>query len=371
MDMKELFREDPLEWCLSQMQGAPDKQTNFDHAMLFAFLENHLASSDMEERARVDDVLYRKLSDLAAFHETLVSVRLHRPQNKARDIDEVIKSEDREAWKIKSVPISFDAKDTSVLGTPLFNNFYKAPLPSGLKNTTWLRRSRAIRKALEDFWKGHREHFQRDFEKSDLSTQEISNILEVISANRSPEYIESVQVEQEQVLTNIERASVTTSASLQKDWVSSHMTHSAMPVPKSQIKKRMAKQPEDTKITEDEESSVTGPIEESPLEIPVTRRAFDVFTLMFPTSAEEASKGVEWDRFVLAMSDVGFAARNGGGSVVIFENESLDTEGHDGGKIIFHKPHPVAKIDSVMLHSMGKRMGKWFHWSRDCFVLQS
>ena len=192
LDMKELFEKDPLEWCLSQMQGAPDKPMNFDHAMLFAFLENHLASSNMKERARVDDVLYRKLSDLAAFHEILVSVRLHRPRNKARDIDEAINSEDREAWKIKDVSISFEWKDASVLGLALLNDFYKAPLPSGLKNTTWLKRSKAIRKALEDFWEGLREHFQRDFEKSDLGTEEISNILKVISANDTPEYIKSV-----------------------------------------------------------------------------------------------------------------------------------------------------------------------------------
>ena len=172
-------------------------------------------------------------------------------------------------------------------------------------------------------------------------------------------------------MTNIECASVTTSAPLQKDWVPSNMTHSTMPAPKPKIKKRIAKQSEDTEMTKDEKNSLTGPVEESPPRIPVKRRAFDVFTLMFPGSAEEASKSVDWDRFVLAMSDVGFTARNGGGSVVIFENENLDTEGHDGGKIIFHKPHPVAKIDSVVLHFMGKRMSKWFGWSRDCFVLQS
>ena len=40
----ELFYEDPPEWCLIQLQGAPDEQTRFDHAMLFNFVDEYLSS---------------------------------------------------------------------------------------------------------------------------------------------------------------------------------------------------------------------------------------------------------------------------------------------------------------------------------------
>lgn len=43
--------------------------------------------------------------------------------------------------------------------------------------------------------------------------------------------------------------------------------------------------------------------------------------------------------------------------------------GAAGGKIIFHKPHPIPKIGSIILHSMGRRMAKWFGWHRELFVL--
>jgi HicA toxin of bacterial toxin-antitoxin, len=63
------------------------------------------------------------------------------------------------------------------------------------------------------------------------------------------------------------------------------------------------------------------------------------------------------------MKDAGFTARSNGGSAVLFEgNPKL------GGKIVFHKPHPIAKIDPIMLRSIGKRMAKWFGWSRELFV---
>lgn len=99
-------------------------------------------------------------------------------------------------------------------------------------------------------------------------------------------------------------------------------------------------------------------------------RAFDIFALTFPTSREEAAKSVDWNAFVTAMLDVGGSARNGGGSAVVFENEHNAMEGQNS-KIVFHKPHPVAKIDPVMLHSMGRRMRKWFGWHRDLFILES
>lgn len=64
-----------------------------------------------------------------------------------------------------------------------------------------------------------------------------------------------------------------------------------------------------------------------------------------------------------AMSDVGFVVREAGGSAVAFEKED--------GKIVFHKPHPEIEIDSVILHIMGKRMTKWFGWSKEMFVSES
>jgi hypothetical protein len=94
-----------------------------------------------------------------------------------------------------------------------------------------------------------------------------------------------------------------------------------------------------------------------------------MLTLMFSATAEESAKSIEWDMFVHAVSDMGFSARNGGGSAVVFENGGLMEGRASGGKIIFHKPHPIPKIDSVMLHSMGRRMAKWFGWHRDLFVL--
>jgi hypothetical protein len=62
------------------------------------------------------------------------------------------------------------------------------------------------------------------------------------------------------------------------------------------------------------------------------------------------------------MAEAGFAERNGGGSIVTFE----DTTG--GGKIRFHRPHPEPTIDPIMLQSMGKRPNWWFGSDRETFA---
>ncbi|KAF2242902.1 hypothetical protein BU26DRAFT_120927 [Trematosphaeria pertusa] len=70
------FSEDPLYWCLVQLQGPPDAQTRFDYPMLFDFLDDHLAKSSKEERSRLDAMLYEKLSDFSVILEMLVTIRL-------------------------------------------------------------------------------------------------------------------------------------------------------------------------------------------------------------------------------------------------------------------------------------------------------
>lgn len=367
LDTKELFFEDPLEWCLVQMQGEPDDQKNFDHAMLFAFLDCHLANSTPKERARIDEVLYRRISDLAAYHEMLVSVRLHRPQNAFRSLDDVKKSEGREAWRGFNVPKVLGLTDAIRLGTPLLKEFYEAPLPGGLKDATWLKRSQAIRKALEAFWTGMRGHCHKILEDVKFSPKEVLANLETISAHLSAEYIEAVRTEEAQTVPGFERAS----DPLQRVWGSSTSSKPAVPVSKPKVKTRQAQQTEELPGIEDGVAGITlDSAEASSPVLPVTKRAFAVFTLMFSATAHEAAKTVEWDNFVYAMSDVGFSARNGGGSAVIFENETMGRGGRSHGKIVFHRPHPVAKIDPIMLHSMGRRMAKWFGWSRELFALE-
>jgi hypothetical protein len=373
-EQKDLFARDPLDWCLTQMQGQPDKQTHYDHAILFAFLESHLACSDSKERARLDEFIYQKLSDLAACHEILVSVRLHRPQNKARDIEEVKVSEKGIAWKGLMIE-TFLRNETVGLGTALLKDFFEAPLPSGQKNSVWLTRTQNIRKALEGFWTGVRKSCKKALENSKFTAEEVRTTLEVVSINLTQNYIDSVQAEQQRILDAIKNASVPAAVQVQKEWLSDASTQPAAPLRKTKVKTRHSKhagsmEEIDRAVSElmiDSSQDKPPTTDKSP-QIQVTKRAYDGLTVMYSTTAEESAKTIKWDMFVHSMLDMGFSARNGGGSAVVFENGTLAEGRAIGGRIIFHKPHPIPNIDPIILHIMGKRMTKWFGWHRELFV---
>jgi hypothetical protein len=97
--------------------------------------------------------------------------------------------------------------------------------------------------------------------------------------------------------------------------------------------------------------------------IVVSKRTLSTLRSMFPNTAEDRKGGVDWDNFVQSMENAGCTARNGGGSIVSFEQEN------GLGRIIFHRPHPEPKIDPIILQSMGRRLNRRFGWNRETFVL--
>lgn len=159
-DEKYLFENDLLDYCVFNLRARPDRQANLDpkenrlpldHALLFSLRENHLAKSSFKEKSRVDEILSSDLSDLAACHEILVAISLHRPQSHARTLDEVKQSEKRKPWKAFGLRY-FTNNECSKLGKALFKDFYEIQLPSDRKNMAWLDRTKSSRKALEAFW---------------------------------------------------------------------------------------------------------------------------------------------------------------------------------------------------------------------------
>ncbi|TGO22377.1 hypothetical protein BPAE_0170g00100 [Botrytis paeoniae] len=78
-----------------------------------------------------------------------------------------------------------------------------------------------------------------------------------------------------------------------------------------------------------------------------------ILSRMFPNTVDEhAAKPLDWRIFVTAIDEARFAATKSGGSAVTFLNTV------DGGRIVFRKPHPTAKVEQFMLQAWGKRLGK-------------
>jgi hypothetical protein len=367
-DITDLFYEDPLEWCLIQLQGAPDAQTRFDHAMLFNFLDEHLSSCSAKDRARLDPIIFEKLSDYAAIHELLVSVRLHRPQNTNRDLDDVFENDDRKVWRHRNKHPKLTVPDYLVLAE-LLEEFAEIPLPKGRKDRGWLQRFDSIHRALQKFWEGMRQRYQASLERDGRSFDEIQSDLDILSLCTSSIYLEGIQAERESIMasiTNIEESIENTSPQIHySPNESQKAVRQQNVVAKVKVKTRGTDPIALTGLPEAKQE--LPPKEVNPIVL-VKARTFEILNAMFPAANEETAKSMDWNAFVQAMGDVGFLAWNGGGSAVIFEKSS---DSGQGGRIIFHKPHPVEKIDPIMFRSMGKRMTKWFGWHRDLFVLET
>ncbi|CAD6449294.1 f936efc8-25fd-43c0-9215-a0ada360ce9d-CDS [Sclerotinia trifoliorum] len=189
---KYLFENDILDYCLFDLRARPDRQANpdpkekilpLDHALAFSLIENHLAKSSFKEKSRIDEVLSSDLSDLAACHEMLVAIRLHRPRNHARTLDE----------------------ECSKLGKTLFKDFYEVQLPSNRKDMAWFDHTKSSRRALEAFWQGMRNDCATVWKRNGFTEDEVADELDYISATETQEYLDTIQAEDLKLLAQTER----------------------------------------------------------------------------------------------------------------------------------------------------------------------
>ncbi|KAI1037785.1 hypothetical protein LB503_009432 [Fusarium chuoi] len=357
--------ENPLDWCLVQLQGQPDDQRTFDHAMLFSMLQDHLSSNPSEGK-RLDEPTYQILSDLSTCHEMLMAVRSHRPRNVARTLPEVYDTELRESWKMRDSTKKHRAAFERI-GTALITGFYHVKTPTGPKNAAWISQSRALRAAMERFWASTRGVLREHFRQNDppFTEQEVDSLLGVVSAHLSEQYIQGQQREEAEILGAIQIADKRQSffGTFQEDFEPSFASTTTAPS-RERVKTRGEQESSASDVAEPQAEDAVEVTKDAILTLP--EDSLGVIHLMFP-SKDDAAKDVTWNRFVNMMTKASFTARNNTGSAVAFKQVSGSGA---GGRIVFHKPHPADKIDPVLLRIMGKRMTKWFGWKRELFALQ-
>ncbi|KAL2809105.1 hypothetical protein BJX63DRAFT_372353 [Aspergillus granulosus] len=294
-------------------------------------------------------------------------------------------SENRPAWNwYRSCQDS--VQDLALLhdmGRSLIRNLYLAKPATGPQSAAArLARSRALHSAVETFWERMRGWITVDLKGSALSVAEIESVLQVASANLDNEYLEERQREEASILEAINRLADATHC---EPSFPSHVESYSRPksvAPRSQKTKATGGGqqgggdmtdiiPPTQNNSPTQQTETAKPTQEGkPSPIHVSKQSLEVFLLMFPEkqAGEVGGRHVLWDEFVHAMVDAGFTARNSSGSAVAFTSSTSDTSHRSGGRIVFHKPHPVPKIDPILLQVMGKRMARWFDWGRELFT---
>ena len=382
------YREDPLFWCLYLIiyhdirLGSP-----FEPPFLFAFLGDLIDKDTRVDKNRLDQRLMDGLADIGAIWEMIMAIRYHRP---SRHRMETLQALDLGAARAGCRRLALETR--SLRGTQVFPSQtslrVKPPLQlfvesfrlgDGMKESDRQERRLASRRLLKSFWDAAR-NFQRQYLRDiGLSKDEINMHLASISFDLAPEYLELLEQKNQKIPSSVHVAgSLTKSEAPQcTSWDVSPEQNSRFtnvgPV-KSKVKRRPTPREDDVEnplpearpaANEDvhvhESHSTDSGIENILL---VTPESFKIFMDMFPSEdldSQTAKKGfTDWRKFVGAMTDAGFAANHNSGSAVTFIRQS-------GGRIIFHKPHPVAKLDRHMLLGYGKRLSKWFGLNRESF----
>ncbi|KLP05851.1 unnamed protein product [Fusarium fujikuroi] len=226
---------------------------------------------------------------------------------------------------------------------------------------------RALSTAVEKFLGSIRAYVREDLTKSDtaFSSEEAGDLLGVVSAHLSREYIQDKRRAEAEILTAIKIADKATPTDGAFNAGSEpSLTSTTIAQGREKVKTRGEQGSSGNDVTEPQAEDAGEVTKGTVITLP--EEALGVIHLMFP-SKDGAAKDVTWNRFVNMMTKAGFTARNNTGSAVSFKQVSGSGA---GGSIVFHKPHPADKIDPILLRIMGKRMTKWFGWKRELFALQ-
>jgi hypothetical protein len=286
---------------------------------------------------------------------------MHIPKCRIRNIHEIMKTEDRLAWRRFKAKTKDSA--TGYVFASTMKNFQNAPIPSGPRDQQWLLKFNASHQALQKFWSSVHGYYLSQNRRSGYSEQDVETLMQPIAVWKSDEYLGLLATKREHILRDIADRKRKTVPS-NDYWLPlpvgvDVVGRPKIPSPKNKVKTRG--NPYDAHKPDVVPSHSADEV--APVQIGLRKRAMKVFRAMFPTTSEERQQTLDWATFVWSMEEAGFKGKNSGGSEVTFEKVD------GGGRINFHRPHPDPHLDPVLLQGMGHRMNKWFGFTRETFKL--
>ena len=208
-----------------------------------------------------------------------------------------------------------------------------------------MRRAESI---LDSFWNALDEHFQNENRKS---LQELlASMVPPRKLKRTPEWIEPIFPSPSEDINNLPLDNVI--LELQQRTQS---TVAADQVISNRIKLKTRGPAMDPQIS-DHHSPSSPP---SPT-IAVSSRALKVFSALFHDPHSNPPGEIPWTEFLHAFSSAGFAIQKQYGSAWLFSPKF-------GKPILFHEPHPVAKIPILIARRHGRRLERVYGWTRNTF----
>lgn len=185
------FKKEPIVWCLMQLERDIEDDSVVDYGGLFNVLDEHIEKGTAKQRNLVDQRLYDHISDLAAVHHILSTLRLHRPLHdstlfhKANHIEK-----ERRYWRTldheeRLAKLTDPQLDS--LGV-LMKSFNSIRLPQR-QTVAKLSKSVQARRELTVFWSCARQMVDARYKSLGISTADRNSELSMLSYSISNEHL--------------------------------------------------------------------------------------------------------------------------------------------------------------------------------------
>ena len=395
-DYSQLYRKDRTGWCLYNLTKDPRDLYTFERSLVLQHLEKFLETCPRQETERIDQEMYKCISDMAAVERMLSILELHRP-NFAYPAENPF-FQPGHTWRVHSRLLLKPSKLTCAemgLGSAL-ELAAKFRMPTGKRDEQWLSQRDQAQQALNDLWRKARHVYQMMLEASEVSQYLIEPQLAMMKQGVSPNFVRELDGEREQILRRLETArqrAVAKSVIPQKDTASSLSTPLDQPTHQIQApaKKKIKSRPDALSASASLHAKYAaafadlaiddelGGIEKPPPVLYTLKHnsiPFQVIALMFPdrgNGIEEGGKQIDWLDFLSTMKTLGFAVEHRGGSAFTFKGAirlPSDQLTLQKRSISVHMPHPSTEMSSILLQSLGRRCNRRFGWQRANFAVE-
>ena len=396
-DYSQLYRKDRTGWCLFNLTKDPRDLYTFERSVVLQHLEKFLETCPRQEIERIDQEMYKCISDMAAVERMLSILELHRPN--FAYLAESPFSQPSQTWRVHRRLLVKPSKLTCAdmgLGSALELSA-RFRMPAGKRDEQWLSQRDQAQQALNDLWRKASQVYQMMLEASEVSRCLIEPQLATMKQGVSPEFKDELNRERQQILGRLQtvrQKALAKSVIPQKDTASSPSTPRDQPAHQVQApaKEKVKTRPDApsasaglhakyaaafAKLVIDDELRET----EKPPPVLYTLKhksiPFQVIALMFPDRSngiEEEGKTVEWLDFLSTMTTLGFAVEHRGGSAFTFKGAIRLPSDHltlQKRSISVHMPHPSTEMSPILLQSLGRRCNRRFGWQRANFVVEN
>jgi hypothetical protein len=211
------YRNEPLLFRMTWIAGGLYGNNNPAYPTIlrrFEYLNNYLEQASIQERARVDENLEKKLSDLGMVNELLMNIGMQRPFHERLEFDELLETKPGAGWEyLKILKTEQDIFNyVEAYDWPQIKNYLKTimelPPPSiGKRDYAWYARRLAARSALARYWEAMRNGDMKSFTKCGMTKTALQREILRLSADTHPDHLATLDEERKAMMSFIERNS--------------------------------------------------------------------------------------------------------------------------------------------------------------------